>query len=784
MSDSLSIALSLAKLGLYCFPWDFDSKGAKRPKTEHGHIDATTDAETLAVWFSIDFPNAKVGVEMGRSGLVALDLDDKVQGVNGRISVEDAWLEIPDTYNYKTNKGEGRHYIYTAPKNVRLNGVRDYRGLSGVDRRGGSSWLAWWSEETPNGYDEFNFAPNWLLDEAVEHTGSMYGGAIEEWLKELPDGEPNENVLAAIERVPDNEFGHPQLIERQMEAVRLAAEGNPGVAHLLSILRDAWLRPPYNTDAYRYEYDIGLDGAVAKFGAADELIANLPVYLDALQKLPNDFDLDSLQSAAKPKKHYFATIKVLVNYKLDSEDIASLIWNSKATKDWAREWGIEYLFAEIDKAKNIPTIDPEPEEEFEDITQAEAYPLLTEAERESLDEYNSFTDLYCSLASDLFPKLNMPYHRMSSFITLAMAFGCFGFVPMTPTKKLPLNIFAIGVGRSGTGKSDSVTLTRDIWKDYFGPDKGYNSGTMVSSDALREVLLERDEKPTLFSSDEAAGVLLKMLDPRGYQGNLVDEITAYFDGWVDPIQKKSAKELSGKSAQTAFSMRLLGTPDRVTGLLTEDQFESGFLARPIWYVGEDANMDDNEETESQVDEFTAEEEFNPAVRGIALDLITARDVIGNKKHYPILASRDALRRIGRARDTMARVAHNHPREAVLGPSIRRLGDNIRKVSALFAMADGSTRIETFHVLKTLEHAEEWLRNLVWIADKVSSSSFQRDSDEMNRFIIGQGGTVLMSKMARTFKRLEPRDYLARLESLKMQGRIKESSDGKSYEVNK
>jgi hypothetical protein len=178
----------------------------------------------------LDFPTAVVGVNAGASGLVILDLDRK-NGVNGFQSVDDGWLELPETYNYDT-PSNGRHYIYVAPEGKRLAPARNYRGLRGVDRRGGSSYAVWYG---PAPTTPISLAPEWLCDEVEARVGAAFDGALDEWLKALPEGDADAKVRAAIARIPTGEFDHVELIERQMELVRLASEGHPGVGFALNI---------------------------------------------------------------------------------------------------------------------------------------------------------------------------------------------------------------------------------------------------------------------------------------------------------------------------------------------------------------------------------------------------------------------------------------------------------------------------------------------------------------------------------------------------------------------
>lgn len=122
---------------------------AKSPHLPAGHDEASNDLDTILKWWK-RWPDALPGVHAGRSGLVCLDIDkDADKGIDGWQSLDaDGRLPLPDTFHYLTRRG-GSHYVYKAPEGVRLNGVKDYLGMRGVDRRGGSSYFIWWADTVP-----------------------------------------------------------------------------------------------------------------------------------------------------------------------------------------------------------------------------------------------------------------------------------------------------------------------------------------------------------------------------------------------------------------------------------------------------------------------------------------------------------------------------------------------------------------------------------------------------------------------------------------------------------
>jgi hypothetical protein len=90
------------------------------------------------------------------------------------------------------------------------------------------------------------------------------------------------------------------------------------------------------------------------------------------------------------------------------------------------------------------------------------------------------------------------------------------------------------------------------------------------------------------------------------------------------VLKKSAKDIAGKSALISFNIALFGTPEKVTDALTEEMFESGFLARFLWTQGDPAQEISAEDTESEVAEVVARAEYDSIAARFRLEFMAIR----------------------------------------------------------------------------------------------------------------------------------------------------------------
>lgn len=769
---TLTKALQLAKLGLHVFPL----RAKHQPLTEHGHLDSSTDPERIATWFS-EYPDALIGVHTGASGIVVLDIDKK-DARDGFETIEAQWLTVPDTYAYDT-MNNGVHMIYAAPDDVTLNGQKDYRHWTGIDRKGGSSYIVWWGSDVPDSRDMFNEAPDWLCDPAKNRVGAAFEGGLDAYLGNLEPGEPTDKVLDAIGRISDEPFGHDVLIASQYNLVRLGAEGHTGVRDALELLRDAWLRPPWNSQDYSFEFDLGLSGAIAKAGAEDSEISSLPDYMEVFNLLSLK-DAERLLIGAKPKSHYFKVITELVSGTLTDPQIASLVWHAPSTKPYARDWGISYLYEQITVARNAPVVPVEALERQQEVD-VHGISLLSAEERLQADQYETFVDQYVDLARTRYTLLNAPYHRMAAWTILSLGFGGVVFIPVNQNIKMGCNLFMLGLGESSSGKSQSLALRNDVLKEFFTGDEEFNLGSNMSLEYLQEKLITRDGLASFFEADEAALVFKQMMDPKAYNAGLDTFLTKVYEGHVPPVGKKSAKDISGKSALTSFTIAMMGTPEKVLDLVTEANFEDGSLARYIWTYGDSVLEVSGEETESQAEHHVAVAEFDAASRALAVELYEARRFLGGGRK-PMLATDEAIKRIGRNRDLMKSAVKGSQRQKILAPSIKRLGDNVRKAATLLALVSGSEVVEMHHVLLAIKEGERWLRDLVVTSEGVVASKFQRDVDEVERYIMSQGGAVGAGRLYAAFKRYEPKEMSNFLLALENQERVLANRSLTAYSV--
>jgi hypothetical protein len=108
-SDLAEAALRYAASGLAVFPCEPEGKRPLARLVPHGHLDATTDTETVRRWWTEE-PNANVSVILNPD-LIAVDADTYKPDCGWSEFIEGKIL--PATW---TERGRGLHLIYKAPR--------------------------------------------------------------------------------------------------------------------------------------------------------------------------------------------------------------------------------------------------------------------------------------------------------------------------------------------------------------------------------------------------------------------------------------------------------------------------------------------------------------------------------------------------------------------------------------------------------------------------------------------------------------------------------------------
>lgn len=796
-------AFELAQRGFATFPVRED----KTPYTEKGFLDASLDPHYTQERFE-KYPNALIGIATGASGIVVLDLDYKEDSdgkvlVDGFESLDLAWVDVVPTYSYTSVGGKGRHMWYLAPEGINLPRKMGYRGMKGVDRCSGEGYVVYTHDVLPTRND-LAPTPEWLCDATAVRSVEQFEGDVKEWYDSLEQGEPSVIVRAAMDRTREqferggNDFSHSDLVERQFEAVRLGSEGHPGVPQLLALIEELFHSRTgahsRGEDEWDYEFQEALSSGIQKHGGATELRKALPAY--SLAIVPAGVP-DRLVSGAPGNKDTFRELLAeLLRAGATDHEATSVLWNSPRTKDIAREWGLEFVFARVQSARE------KPEPIRENPTLPEAAPsqkytesgivlppvetsksFLSTSEQEIVAQTYTFIDKYLAAsASKGFS--NRAYAIPAAWTAMSMAFGMKAFIPKGVN--LGVNLWFIPLGYSGTGKSAEHNFLKHVLDHLFKDGEGYyNLGAMSSPEGILLELLTRDGKPSIIFQDEAAS-FFSVLQTKDYMKQLEYDFSNYYMGDVPPSNKISLKELRGKSAETSFNILMIATPDKLLKLINTDMFGTGFLARVNWIWAEPP-VENDDKYKATRSENNSEKNSPTVTFDLSSDLAHAS--LGFSERTAVWGTDEAVERLTEAHAAFDKAAKPHEKYEALEPAITRLGrETIWKCAALLALYRGETTFTLTDALVAISYAEEWYVSLIRAVEATSESDFAADAQEIEAYIVAEGGTVSEARLMHRFRNMvrnSPRELTDRVEFLKMSGRVnKVETDRKiSYSIN-
>lgn len=268
MSATGRIAVSLVEqTGAYVFP----KVPKDHPKGWYAYVkwatESSNDPIVVAQWFE-KYPDALIGIHMGPSGMVGIDLDDK-HGKNGAASLAAAGLELPETFNYATASGNGRHYITRAP-HADLTIAADHDDLEGVDIRSGNGVLVYYGpelHEPPTIAD----APAWALAEnrAGGTADANSSATMDLWLERARGGKPSKAVKRAREAVTPTGLTQPTVKPLIAELIKLGSNGESGARDAYVAARTTYVTG-YGAKAVK-DWDNLAEGSVRHFGVSKAL---------------------------------------------------------------------------------------------------------------------------------------------------------------------------------------------------------------------------------------------------------------------------------------------------------------------------------------------------------------------------------------------------------------------------------------------------------------------------------------------------------------------------------
>ena len=464
-----------------------------------------------------------------------------------------------------------------------------------------------------------------------------------------------------------------------------------------------------------------------------------------------------------------------------NEETLVLAWAAKSSDKWKHDprgqrglWG-EILKARIEvngeQGQGLDAIEPDHlYQETEVIT-----PLLSDAERASLQGDPHFINRYCAWVNSRLKRANMPYHRLNAWMLLSIAYAELTKIP-DESADVPLNVWVFALGETATGKTQASDMmyevAQHIHEDGFWGENGVGIGGDATPTALNKVLINRDAKVSVFHADEAHGPLMQ-IQKAEYQLGSLEKYTYLYDGRVPKFQRSMDTSASNKDATTIFNMWLLGPPKQVTDVIPIGWFESGFMGRFMLAIGDPP--DDNADmvrARRREGDLTVKR-LDPFVAQMAEETAANREIFQTRGLPYLEETETFLDRISLAVQHIIKFAKaHHSLSEPLYQASRRFEKHVRKAAWLLALSEGSAHVTLRHGLIAIEAAEGWLSSLVEVAGMVSANPYAQQANEIEKAIRENEGWMPLAKINRKFPGIERRVRADLLADLASQNRIK------------
>lgn len=463
----------------------------------------------------------------------------------------------------------------------------------------------------------------------------------------------------------------------------------------------------------------------------------------------------------------------------------SIVWNAPAGAKWREDdrglaglWSVEITKAvaqvELERGKGVMAAPEEP------TKYTRAPNLLTDAERSRFNARQDFITDYTMYAASKVPVLNRPLHASNAWIVLSLAFGEVAYIPKS-SEPMPLNIFVMQFADSSTGKSEAKGLMFSVVNKLYPADHP-DIGGNFSANALVERLLERQNQISLINMDEAQGRIAEWKNG-GWQTGMPDLLAHIYDGKLPQLGRVGRKELRAPDARTIPVMHMSGTQKGMMRVLDHAMFTSGFMPRQIMVIGETVDICESDLMPKQTFGEDVQRVYEQMPNYWSSIFFRTRakiraDLPAGQRQMPVHLTDEAAKRMGKARWAILNHFQEFPQQEIYRPAVNRMNDIIWKVAALLALSEGHYVITEAHVISAIGYAEEWLENLITVAEGISETAFSRALEDIERAIaMSKGGELELGAVYR-LRKGEPTRYVDEyLTALKKQGRISEEHSG-------
>ena len=453
----------------------------------------------------------------------------------------------------------------------------------------------------------------------------------------------------------------------------------------------------------------------------------------------------------------------------------------------------ELLWSDIQRARHKSELGIQTEPDTAEIQDAQItvepskkhqmVDFLTAAEKDQMAP--TFVDDYLAWASSKTDAAH-EYHVAGAFTLLSTIFSDYGHAA---PKFGPLNLNLWFMVLGSTTRSRKST-TRDMMLKFI---KGlsdeenyrYDLGSDFTGEALDNALLERPNRSALLHRDEFQGLLHEMRS-KSYMSGMASKMTDLYGGMVSGKLRATGDVKRRASVNTALVFYAMGIKKQVADVLTEDDFQSGFLTRFIYVMADAPKRTAASDYLEQAD-LSEVKQGDAVFTAMLKQLETAREhwdsfveVDGPTQAVP--CAPDAWARLNQFITAVLDAAEGHEKAAIIEASSQRLTLSILKAATLLAMFDCCDQVELPHMLAAINYCSTWFVHMVEMANEVSSSLWRKKQNAIEELLIAKGGEQKWEVVYKAMNReldMRPREFAEVMTALQESGVVNMYPDDKN-----
>lgn len=401
--------------------------------------------------------------------------------------------------------------------------------------------------------------------------------------------------------------------------------------------------------------------------------------------------------------------------------------------------------APMSKTERIAADVPRPKDEG--LSKAVELALLTEEERGQLTR--TFIDDYIEWGITK-TDAPAPYHTAGALTAMSLILGEWA-VGFPQFGELRLGLFFVIMGETtDTRKTTARNMMKRLVRGCQDTEHDYILTSDTTPESLLDNLADRPHQSSLYDRDEAQQLVADIKGGKGYMKGFFETLNELYDGWA---HGRLRKDKTTSDTPVNFVQYMMGIRSQLQDNLELSDFVSGWGPRNIFIRGEaPPRTRHNSRLKQGVPGQGGIQD--QILHNLSNQLMEAREFWENKTGgnretpFAMLFEDDAWIKQTDLEFDLKEFFQDHPRFAVLKPSLDRLSINVMKVAILFAMMECRTKVALVDVLNARYYAAQWVEDLVIVVEGVNETMYRRDLDALEKFIIENDGFVTYAKALR------------------------------------